>query len=151
MSKSSWTKVGATDWVYAPRGCISDERADTWNDDAVAAAWSKDTPPEEKPFTVYAASKTEGERAAWKWIKEEKRGFTLNTVLPNMNVRLSLSVHCIGRPKLTDISMQYGRILSPEIPGSTMGWTRDLLLGDDKVLKMFPPRKCSWTQWQRIC
>ena len=41
------------------------------------------------------------------------------------------------------LETQWGRILSPEIPGSTMGWTRDLLRGDDKVLKMFPPRKFS--------
>lgn len=66
------------------------ERLDTWNDFAVKAAWSKDTPEDQKPFLVYAASKTEGERAAWKWVKEERRGFNLNTVLPNMSVSLLL-------------------------------------------------------------
>jgi len=37
---------------------------------------------------VYAASKTEGEREAWNWVKKTQPGFVLNTVLPNMNVRL---------------------------------------------------------------
>ncbi|CAH0040459.1 unnamed protein product [Clonostachys rhizophaga] len=53
----------------------------TWNDAAVAAAWSEHTPP--GPVTVYAASKTEGERAAWKWVEESRPGIVFNAVLPN--------------------------------------------------------------------
>lgn len=35
---------------------------------------------------VYSASKTEAEKAAWKWVEEKKPNFVLNTVLPNFNV-----------------------------------------------------------------
>ncbi|KIW16465.1 hypothetical protein PV08_06519 [Exophiala spinifera] len=92
---------------------------DTWNDATVAAAYSKDTPESFKPYIVYAASKTEGERAGWKWYNENKPHFVFNTVVPNMNL---------------------GTILSPEIPGSTMGWTRKLLEGEDATFKMLPPQ-----------
>lgn len=35
---------------------------------------------------VYAASKVLGEKAAWKFVQEEKPGFVLNTILPNYNL-----------------------------------------------------------------
>lgn len=63
-------------------------KADTWNDAAVKAAWDENTPADVKPFVVYAASKTEGERAAWRWIKENKPEFTFNSVLPNFAVSI---------------------------------------------------------------
>ncbi|KAF7550529.1 hypothetical protein G7046_g7982 [Stylonectria norvegica] len=90
---------------------------DSWNEAAVAAAWNKDTPAEVKPMVIYAASKTEAEKASWAFVKSEKPGFVLNTVLPNMNS---------------------GPILSPEIAGSTQGWIAALLKGD-KTLLGFPP------------
>lgn len=62
---------------------------DSWNHSAVQAAWSEGTPAEQKPFLVYAASKTEAERAAWTWVQDNKPGFVLNTVLPCLNVSLS--------------------------------------------------------------
>lgn len=34
---------------------------------------------------VHAASKVLGEQAAWKFVQDEKPGFVLNTILPNMN------------------------------------------------------------------
>lgn len=92
---------------------------DTWNDAAVSGAWSKDTPPDQKPMVVYGASKTEGEREAWKWVKDNQPGFVLNTVLPNFNV---------------------GRILAPEIRGSTMSWVISVLKGDDTMVKAIPPQ-----------
>ncbi|OQU99116.1 hypothetical protein CLAIMM_04798 [Cladophialophora immunda] len=92
---------------------------DTWNDAAVNAAWSDDTPQEARGFQVYAASKVEGERQAWKWVEKNKPRFAFNTVLPPFNV---------------------GPILSPEIGGSTMGFIRQLLKGDDFVTKLLPPQ-----------
>ncbi|KII91604.1 hypothetical protein PLICRDRAFT_135934 [Plicaturopsis crispa FD-325 SS-3] len=41
-------------------------------------------------FLGYALSKTEGEKAAWKFVKEEKPGFVLNTVLPDLTLGPSL-------------------------------------------------------------
>lgn len=59
---------------------------DTWNDEAVAAAWNKETRKEDLPYIVYAASKAEGERALWRFVKETKPSFAVNTVLPSANV-----------------------------------------------------------------
>ncbi|EGE80807.1 aldehyde reductase II [Blastomyces dermatitidis ATCC 18188] len=78
----------------------------TWNDEIVHAAWAP--PPYEgwqRRHNVYAASKTEGEKVAWKWMRENQPGFVLNTVLPNAN---------------------FGEVLSPQHQGfpSTAGWVR---------------------------
>lgn len=54
----------------------------TWNSEAVEAAWSSDTPEAFRPVAVYAASKTLAEQEAWKYMKEQKPAFTFNTVLP---------------------------------------------------------------------
>ncbi|KAL1966625.1 hypothetical protein VTN77DRAFT_4036 [Rasamsonia byssochlamydoides] len=92
---------------------------DTWNDEAVAAAWDEATPAEARPYVVYAASKVEAEKAAWKWVETHKPGFVLNAVLPNFNS---------------------GPILHPEIRGSTMGWARNLLKGDASAMNLLPPQ-----------
>ncbi|KAH8900818.1 NAD(P)-binding protein [Thozetella sp. PMI_491] len=58
----------------------------TWNDESVAAAWAP--PPYEgieRAVAVYYAAKTESERAAWAWVRENKPGFVFNTILPNAN------------------------------------------------------------------
>lgn len=50
----------------------------TWNDEVVAEAWA---PPPYEPLRtikVYGASKTEAERAVWRWVQEEKPRFTVN-------------------------------------------------------------------------
>ena len=52
----------------------------------MTAAWSDETPEPSKGYFVYAAAKTEGERAAWKWNEEANPGFVFNTILPNTNV-----------------------------------------------------------------
>lgn len=61
----------------------------TWNDEAVDAAWNNKGQaigPNSYNFIVYAASKTEGERALWKFMKDEKPDFIANSVLPNANL-----------------------------------------------------------------
>lgn len=98
--------------------------ANTWNDAAMKAAWAP--PPYEglqRRLDVYSASKTQGEQAAWKFMKDKNPNFVLNTVLPNCNI---------------------GKILSPEHQGypSTAGWIKALWTGfeghDD--LKFNPPQ-----------
>lgn len=74
---------------------------DTWNDSAVKAAWDENTPAQVKPLAVYAASKTEGERAAWKWVEENKPHFVFNSVLPNMNVRKASRVELTSSPTIS--------------------------------------------------
>lgn len=62
--------------------------ADTWDDEAVDTARNKkgqSIGPNNYAFCVYAASKTEGERAMWEFVKKEKPGFVANAVLPNFN------------------------------------------------------------------
>lgn len=65
---------------------IADHPPDSWNDAVVQAAYGKAAPAEMMPMVVYAASKTEGERAAWTWYQENKPKYAFNTVLPNFNV-----------------------------------------------------------------
>ncbi|KAJ0159309.1 Aldehyde reductase 2, partial [Colletotrichum tanaceti] len=96
------------------KGVYVDET--TFNDDAIKAAWDPNTPKEIKLGCVYAASKTEGERAAWKWVEEHKPAYTFNTILPNFTT---------------------GEILYPEISGSTMGFVRDVLKGQGDMLLAF--------------
>ncbi|KAF6808326.1 aldehyde reductase ii [Colletotrichum musicola] len=92
---------------------------DSWNEAAVKGAWDPNTPAELKSLTVYGASKTEGERAAWKWYNENKPGYVFSTILPNCN---------------------WGEILHPEIKGSTMSWVRNLLKGDGSLFSFFAPQ-----------
>lgn len=61
---------------------------DTWNETAIKAAWDKNTPEESKGFLVYVASKTEGERAAYNWVKKNNPSFIFNSVLPDFTVRV---------------------------------------------------------------
>ncbi|BCS29246.1 uncharacterized protein APUU_70816A [Aspergillus puulaauensis] len=82
---------------------------DTWNLATVKAAFDETTPADARPFTVYAASKTAGEQAAWKWVKSNKPAFAFNTVLPYYTL---------------------GQVLHTEMPGSTMKWAANLLNGD---------------------
>ncbi|PLB55792.1 NAD dependent epimerase/dehydratase [Aspergillus steynii IBT 23096] len=99
------------------RGIQIDEN--TWNEKAIKAAWDPATPEEHKAYAVYAASKTESEKQAWNWLEKNKPHFDFNTVLPDFNT---------------------GRVLHPEIPGSTIGFTRNLLKGDASALGLLPPQ-----------
>jgi hypothetical protein len=46
---------------------------DTWNEAAVKAAWAQDPPhAENRGLVVYAASKTESEKAVWKFHRENR-------------------------------------------------------------------------------
>lgn len=59
---------------------------DDWNQEALDLAWAPPPYTQDRAFAVYAASKTEGEKALWKFVKEEKPKFIANTVLPNYNM-----------------------------------------------------------------
>ncbi|GAA6062880.1 hypothetical protein JCM10212_002102 [Sporobolomyces blumeae] len=56
--------------------------ADHFHYDAIKAAKATPDDAPEKGGLVYAASKTEGELAAWKFVQENKPSFTFNAVLP---------------------------------------------------------------------
>ncbi|KAH8427043.1 uncharacterized protein LDX57_004761 [Aspergillus melleus] len=93
------------------------EECDTWNDVSVKAAWDPNTPDAIMPSVVYAASKVEGEQAAWRWVEEHKPHFQFNTVLPNIN---------------------FGSLYLPQQKRSVIGLTQNLLHGDDMVIKFLP-------------
>ncbi|KAM0451770.1 hypothetical protein ACHAO4_005727 [Trichoderma viride] len=103
------------------KGVKVDENS--WNEAAIKLAWSGNltgnVPAGLEGAVVYSASKTEAEKAAWKWVQENKPNFVLNTVLPNFN---------------------FGQVLIPEHQsGSTMGFVRKWFKGDFSILS-FPPQ-----------
>lgn len=63
-----------------------------FNDEAVKMAWDSvgQTPAPQSPeaymlgVLVYAASKTEAEKACWKFVEEKKPGFEFSTVVPTI-------------------------------------------------------------------
>ncbi|PNP58948.1 hypothetical protein THARTR1_01196 [Trichoderma harzianum] len=100
------------------KGVTIDES--TWNDAVIELAWSGTAPENAKGYIVYSASKTDGERTAWNWVKENKPSFILNTVLPNCN---------------------FGPLLVPRhMRGSTMGFVRNFFHGDFSAIGILPPQ-----------
>ncbi|KAF2628313.1 NAD(P)-binding protein [Macroventuria anomochaeta] len=101
----------------------------SWNDDILEEAWAP--PPYEinRAYAVYAASKVACERAAWAFMKDQRPGFTFNTVLPNYTS---------------------GIVLQPlSIPGagSTARWVRDVY--DHPFEKVFVSKlRDDSPQWQ---
>lgn len=55
----------------------------SWNEVSVQGAYQEGPM---QGMNVYCASKVLGEKAAWKFVQEEKPGFVLNTIIPNYNV-----------------------------------------------------------------
>jgi nucleoside-diphosphate-sugar epimerase len=77
--------------------------SDTWNDEAVKQAYRDPPYGPEHALPVYAASKTLSEKDAWKFMEEKQPGFTLNTVLPNLNFGASLDPANQGHPSTSGI------------------------------------------------
>ena len=96
---------------------------DDWNKEDVEAAWK---PPPYEPgraWATYGASKTQAEQELWKFVKEHKPGFVLNTVLPNTNM---------------------GEILSDKQPASTGQWVKSIYSGNLDAVKDVAP------QWSKL-
>ncbi|KAK3670124.1 hypothetical protein LTR78_009971 [Recurvomyces mirabilis] len=90
---------------------------DSWNDESVKQAYESKDP---DGFVVYGASKSEGERALWKAVKQTNPPFQVASVLPNLNI---------------------GEILRPggAMSASTGSWVPKLFQGDKEPL-YFPPQ-----------
>ncbi|KAF1947804.1 dihydroflavonol-4-reductase [Clathrospora elynae] len=71
--------------------------------------------PNKQGLYIYAAMKTETEKAMWKWMEENKPGFVFNAVLPSVN---------------------FGTVLIPKHQGfpSTIDWARAAWTGDNLSL-----------------
>lgn len=63
----------------------------TWNLKSIDRAWAPPPYLPDRAGAVYAASKTEGEKALWQFVKEEKPRFVVNAILPNVNMGRILS------------------------------------------------------------
>ena len=92
---------------------------DDWNTDQVEETWKPPPYEQGREWVVYAASKTQAEQAMWKFVKEHKPGFVLNTVLPNTN---------------------FGEILSDKQPASTGSWVKSIYNGNIDAVKQVPPQ-----------
>ncbi|CAO2647881.1 Nn.00g088030.m01.CDS01 [Neocucurbitaria sp. VM-36] len=81
----------------------------SYNEEAVEIVKKE---PTKKGLFIYAAMKTETEKAIWKWMQENKPGFVLNTVLPDAN---------------------FGRVLVPAHQGfpSTIAWAHAAWTGEE--------------------
>ncbi|KAF9772911.1 hypothetical protein IL306_009347 [Fusarium sp. DS 682] len=55
---------------------------DTWNDSAVQAAWAPPPYEADRILPVYFATKVEAEKAVWKYVKDEKLPWVVNSVSP---------------------------------------------------------------------
>ncbi|GAB1198518.1 hypothetical protein APSETT444_007841 [Aspergillus pseudonomiae] len=96
-------------------GIVIDEGS--WNDAAIAAAWDEKTPQAQKPIAVYAASKTEGERAAWKWMAEHNPSFTFNTIVTSANNHAVWFVDVIDTARLHAIGLLDPNVQSQRLFG----------------------------------
>lgn len=90
---------------------------DTWNDAAVQAAWAPPPYEASRGMITYMASKVEAEKAAWKFIKDEKPSFVLNVVSPFTTL---------------------GALLHPSHQRGTAGMVPALFKGDTSQVSMMP-------------
>jgi len=90
---------------------------DSWNDAAVAAAWSPPPYTAERALITYMASKVEAEKAVWRFVKEEKPRFTINIVSPFTTL---------------------GQALHPSHVRGTVGWVDQLWRGDTSQVGLLP-------------
>ena len=96
---------------------------DDWNKEDVEAAWKPPPYEAERAWATYGASKTQAEQEMWKFMKEHKPSFVLNTVLPNAN---------------------FGEILNDTQPASTGAWVKSVYNGNLDAVKNVSP------QWSKL-
>jgi nucleoside-diphosphate-sugar epimerase len=90
---------------------------DTWNDAAVQAAWAPPPYDATRGMITYLASKVEAEKAAWKFIQDEKPNFVLNVVSPFTTL---------------------GAMLHPSHARGSAGWVSELWKGDTGFVDLLP-------------
>ncbi|GKZ20832.1 hypothetical protein AbraIFM66951_004099 [Aspergillus brasiliensis] len=69
---------------------------DTWNEEAIRRSQTNAAMSPKEGFDMYAASKTLGEQALWKWAEENRPGFVINTVLPSVCFGASIDAKSQG-------------------------------------------------------
>jgi len=96
--------------------------SNSWNNEDVKAAWKSAPWDEGHQWTVYAASKTEAEKALWKFRDEEKPQFSINSVLPATN---------------------FGPVITPDTVSSTANFVPMIYGGKLEALLGVLPRESS--------
>ncbi|UNI19497.1 hypothetical protein JDV02_005679 [Purpureocillium takamizusanense] len=74
---------------------------ETWNDEAITAAWAEPPYEPSRASAVYSASKTAAEKETWALYREAQKSrpdLIMNTVLPNVNFGPSLNPEVQGHP-----------------------------------------------------
>jgi hypothetical protein len=94
---------------------------DSWNEEDIDKAWAPAPYDAERAVTVYCASKVEGEKALWNFVKDHKPKFVCNAVLPDCN---------------------FGKILVKGQPASSSSFIKAIYDGNiTDGVRNFPPRK----------
>jgi nucleoside-diphosphate-sugar epimerase len=104
-----------------PWGATGTIPKDAYNEEYIKLAWDAGFSHPAKMFFVYAAAKAQAEQAAWKYVKENSPGFTVNTVLPSCNFGPSVSYEKQGH-------------------ASTGGWPKQLYEGELSFISNVPPQ-----------
>lgn len=86
----------------------------SWNDLISQIAWAPGPYGEERKWAVYGASKTEAEKAAWKFVEEEKPTFDFSVVMP---------------------AVVFGAALVKDQSSETLKWIKSLAEGDLEAAK----------------
>lgn len=91
--------------------------------------------------SLYAASKTEGEREAVKWVENHKPSFVFNRVVPYWCV--SIANFLLARYQSLTL-YKLGPRVHPEAGGpmGSMGMTSALVKGYGDFMYMFPASEC---------
>lgn len=116
--KSFVLTSSSTAAVWPKANIAYDVGEDSWNEESLKKAYDLPESDPAKTYHIYAASKTLGEQAAWKFYTQEKPGFVLNAILPNTN---------------------FGPMLDPDI-GSTALLLKKAFQGDMRALNSLPAR-----------
>jgi nucleoside-diphosphate-sugar epimerase len=111
----------STSMAAVPWGAKGTFEKDAYNEEYTKLAWDPSFQHPAKQFFVYAAAKAQAEKAAWKYVQEEKPQYTLNTVLPSGNFGPSLVFEKQGHP-------------------STGGWAKELYDGELSSIAGVPPQ-----------
>jgi len=90
-----------------------------WNDEDAEKAWKPPPYNPDRAWAVYGASNMLAEQAIWKFAKERKPAYIVNTVVPDVNM---------------------GETLSDKQPGSTGAWVKTIFEGNLEAVKDIPPQ-----------
>ncbi|GKZ36198.1 hypothetical protein AbraIFM66950_007194 [Aspergillus brasiliensis] len=95
---------------------------DTWNEEAIRRSQTNAAMSPKRGFDMYAASKTLGEQALWKWAEENRPGFVINTGKTNPPQKLPCTYDNVHNTVLPSVC--FGATIDAKSQGhaSSSGW-----------------------------